>query len=172
MTRIIAALSEATRVEQAINSATRESLDLNELIAGVIEGYRSIPDAPTIESSLLDTPVNIEGSEDLLVQALDKLMDNARDFCPADGAIGFSLTKDSANAVIAVENDGPPLTDSMRDKLFESMVSDRQGKSEQVHMGLGLTIVRLVAEFHGGQVTADNRESGDGVVFKLVLPLD
>ncbi|MCP4277248.1 MAG: hypothetical protein GY779_12940 [Gammaproteobacteria bacterium] len=59
----------------------------------------------------------------------------------------------------------------MDGQLFESMISMREGKSNDVHMGLGLTIVRLVTEFHGGAVTAENRTDGTGVRFLVRLPV-
>ena len=73
-------------------------------------------------------------------------------------------------AEILVENDGPLLADD-GDRLIESLVSIRQKKTEHVHLGLGLTIVRLIAEFHDGDVAMRNRDSGDGVVVKILIPL-
>ncbi|MNC90693.1 sensor protein KdpD [compost metagenome] len=59
----------------------------------------------------------------------------------------------------------------MRATLFESMVSVRKERSGGApHLGLGLYIVRLVAEFHGGRVSATNRPDGNGVVFELRFP--
>jgi signal transduction histidine kinase len=59
----------------------------------------------------------------------------------------------------------------MADRLFDSMVSLREKKGDTPHLGLGLHIVRLVAEFHGGSVAAENLPAGDGVVFTVRLPL-
>ncbi len=60
----------------------------------------------------------------------------------------------------------------MQDRLFESMVSVR-GKSDQdePHLGLGLYIVRLIAEFHGARVSARNRVEGNGVEILIDFPL-
>jgi signal transduction histidine kinase len=56
-------------------------------------------------------------------------------------------------------------------RLFESMVSMRRETTKDPHLGLGLYIVRLIAEFHGGRASAANREDGSGVVIKLSFPL-
>ena len=54
----------------------------------------------------------------------------------------------------------------MQGQLFDSMVSVRE-KSGQVHLGLGLHIVRLIMDFHGGRVRAENLDDGSGVRFIL-----
>ena len=59
----------------------------------------------------------------------------------------------------------------MSAKLFESMVSLRVSRTgEEPHLGLGLYIVRLIAEFHDGDISAENMPSGDGVMISVSLP--
>ncbi len=170
LSRILSSMSEAGRVEQSIRSAEVERLDLTAFLLSNVAGFREAF-ARDIECSVPDEPIWVSASADLLAQAFDKLMDNAADFCPQGGRIAFALWREGKRAVIAVENDGPPLPEEMRGELFESMVSVRAGQSEKPHLGLGLTIVRLVAEFHGGTVRAGNREGGGGVRFCLELPI-
>jgi two-component system sensor histidine kinase ChvG len=55
--------------------------------------------------------------------------------------------------------------------LFESLFEQRQGRDDKPHFGLGLYIVRLVAEFHGGTAVAANRSDGGGAIFTITLPL-
>jgi signal transduction histidine kinase len=55
--------------------------------------------------------------------------------------------------------------------LFESLFEQRQDRDDKPHFGLGLYIVRLVAEFHGGTAVAANRSDGDGALFTITLPL-
>jgi K+-sensing histidine kinase KdpD len=60
----------------------------------------------------------------------------------------------------------------MRTGLFESMVSVREGRGAGApHLGLGLYVARLIAEFHGGSVQAANLASGDGVAISVRFPL-
>jgi signal transduction histidine kinase len=59
----------------------------------------------------------------------------------------------------------------MRGRLFDSMVSvRRQTGGEVPHLGLGLYIVRLIVEYHGGTVAAVDRDDGRGVVVTVALP--
>ena len=80
-------------------------------------------------------------------------------------------TESGTRLRLSVENEGPALPAAMHGRLFDSMVSVR-GKQvgDEPHLGLGLYIVRLIAEFHGGIVRADNRADGRGVVIAVVLP--
>ncbi len=170
LSHILNAMSEASRVEHSISSAETGSVNLVALVKDVVAGYCVVYPQRDIVCELPDKDIVIAGNLELLAQMLDKLMDNACDFCPADGVIRFSVEQEGDEAVIAVENNGPLLPPEMVDQLFESMVSVREGKDEHIHMGLGLTIVRLVAEFHGGTVAAENCSDGSGVVIAVKVP--
>src|SRR5690606_16276859 len=73
---------------------------------------------------------------------------------------------------IAVANQGPTLNPEISQRLFDSLVSHRerpQRGGDAPHLGLGLYIVRLVAELHDGDVIARDLPNGDGVEFRLRL---
>jgi K+-sensing histidine kinase KdpD len=60
----------------------------------------------------------------------------------------------------------------MRTRLFESMISMREASGAGTpHLGLGLYVARLIAEFHGGTIAASNLPGGDGVALGVRLPL-
>jgi K+-sensing histidine kinase KdpD len=60
----------------------------------------------------------------------------------------------------------------MKDRLFDSMISVRpQEKQKQPHLGMGLHIARLITDFHGGEIRAENRTDREGVVITVVIPL-
>src|SRR5690606_14934063 len=110
---------------------------------------------------------------ELLVQMLDKLVDNAADFCPKDGLVELGLYRNGNDVIITVRNEGPPLPSHMHGQLFDSMVSVRdKGASEEEghHLGLGLYIVRLIADFHRGEVQGYNVPDKSGVIFEIRLP--
>ncbi len=169
---IIVRMSEATRLEQALQNAEQERFDLNRMLAASVEGYRQTwPDTPMVYTGPGE-PCRINGVPDLIAQLLDKLVANARDFAIPGSAIQLGLIRNGASAVLEVANDGPPLPAAMEGKLFESMVSLRSdGKQDQPHLGLGLYIVRIIAEYHGAKVRAENRANGKGVAVRVVFPL-
>ena len=112
----------------------------------------------------------MNGAPDLIVQLLDKLIDNAVDFSPAGATITVRLHLEPAAALIEVENPGPPLPGHLRGRLFESLWQSRPDGDSRPHFGLGLYIVRLIAEFHGGEASATSLPGEAGVCVRVRLP--
>jgi dedicated sortase system histidine kinase len=172
---ILTRMSEATRLEQLVRQGERERFDAREVVRGCVAGYQALFKDRAFEVETPGEPVVLNGSPDLYAQMLDKLAANAVDFAVAD-PIHIRLFLKGGEAVLAVSNAGPRLPESMQGKLFESMVSVRRQdgagrRGDEPHLGLGLYIARLVAEFHGGRAEALDREDGSGVVVKVSCPL-
>ncbi len=167
---ILSALGAAARVEESIKQSERVNVDLRQLLISAIGGYQSAFPRLRFELQAPEDACFLQGAPDLIVQMLDKLVDNAVDFCPADGAIRIELVRDSGDYRLSVGNDGPPIPDALLPRLFESLFEHRSSPGDKPHFGLGLYIVRLIAEFHGGRAIAGNRADGGGALFTLVLP--
>jgi two-component system sensor histidine kinase ChvG len=168
---ILSALGAAARVEESIKQAERVNFDLRALVSSAIAAYRDGFPQVKLALEIPPDPCFVRGAPDLLVQLLDKLIENAVDFCPADGVITVRLTRAQGNYLLDVINDGPPIPDPLLGRLFESLFEGREGRDDRPHFGLGLYIVRLVAEFHGGTAVAANRSDGGGAIFTISLPL-
>jgi two-component system sensor histidine kinase ChvG len=168
---ILSALGAASRVEESIQQAERVSFDLAELARAAVAGYR---DAFPNARFTLDVPADgclLYGAPELIAQMLDKLVENAVDFTPPGGAITLKLVRAGGRYELSVENDGPSIPDAMLGRLFESLFEHRQGSDDKPHFGLGLYIVRLIAEFHDGNALAVNRPDGNGAAFIVSLPM-
>lgn len=170
MHAILTALSEATRVEQSIEHTDRVRFDLSELARNMGQAYRQTFSQHRIETQIAAEPCPVDGSPDLIAQLLDKLMDNAADFTPAGGLITLALEPGQREYRLSVSNQGPPLPPQLNGRLFESLVSSRGSIDGKPHLGLGLYIVRLIADFHGGRATATNLPDDAGVTIALELP--
>ena len=170
---IVRAMSESSRVERAIASAEAEDFDLRALVAGCTEGYRALAASREIRTDLPVLPLPFHGAPDLIAQALDKLLDNARSFSAEDGWIRISLDSNESGIDLRMANSGPLLPSAMQERLFDSLVSLRERSTraagEAPHLGLGLHVVRLVAELHNGHASARNLDDGSGVEFSLHL---
>ena len=120
--------------------------------------------------------VEIEGAPDLVVQMLDKLVDNAVDFSPEGATIMLRVRLEPQAAVVEVDNPGPPLSAETSGHLFESLWQSRAAapgvpadSDSRPHFGLGLYIVRLIAEFHRGAATASSLPGDSGARFTIRL---
>jgi two-component system sensor histidine kinase ChvG len=166
---ILIAMGAATRVEEAIGSAERVSFDLVPLLESAVAAYRGAFPQRSFRAELAPAPLTLRGAPDLIVQMLDKLIDNAVDFSPPGATIVVRLLEDAGAAVVEVDNPGPALPQDVPGRLFESLWQSRSGAESQPHFGLGLYIVRLIAEFHGGEALAANLPDGSGVRFSVRL---
>lgn len=168
--RMVTALGAATRMEEAIAAAEDESFDLRALIAELGDAYAGTAPGPAVEVRVPDAPCVMRGAPELIAQACDKLLENARDFCPSDGRITLALSCEGETARLSVENTGSRLPEADAAELFDSLVSHRSDAGEAPHLGLGLFVARLIAEHHGGRVSARNLPDDAGVRFELSLP--
>ena len=170
---ILIAMGAATRVEEAISNAERSRFDLVPLLASAADAYRIAFTERRFATELPQETVMIDGAPDLIVQMLDKLIDNAVDFSPSGGTITLRLTLDPSVAVLEVDNPGPPIAPEAQGRLFESLwQSRREGGPEsdsRPHFSLGLYIVRLIAEFHGGTASAESLLGDTGARFTVRL---
>jgi dedicated sortase system histidine kinase len=172
LAHILIRMTEAARLEQSLADAERERFDLARVVAGCVDGYRAAYPQREIELSLPAGEIPYDGAPELIAQMLDKLVANAVEFATPGTPIGVALERDIASIRLTVGNEGPPLPAAMHGRLFDSMVSVRTEQSRaEPHLGLGLYIVRLIAEFHGGHATATNRAGARGVSVSVVLPL-
>jgi dedicated sortase system histidine kinase len=168
---ILTNMSEATRLEQMLQTSEKEKIDLVKVLAGCVEGYRlAYPDA--VIDADLEGCVMINGVPEYIAQLMDKLIANAVEFSYDKKPITVFCRAIKDRAVVRVTNYGPYLPEEMKGRLFDSMISVRpQEKQREPHLGMGLHIARLVAEFHQGQIRADNIKEYEGVAVTLVIPM-
>ncbi len=165
--KIIHVLSEANNLQQIARNSKFEAIDLIDWLSAVEPMYQDLyPDrqVDVVNSTKLESIIFL-AVPDLLQQLLDKLMSNARDFSPTNGLIEVSISQRGAVIKINVFNQGPPIDPSIQTQIFDALVSRR---SEQVnnstpHLGMGLHIVKIIADAHSASVSAHNNKDRAGV---------
>jgi len=163
---LVIRLSEATRLEQALQVAQKQPVDMCELLNNCLTGYRLAYPQFDFRLQVPGHPVMLNMAADLIVQMLDKLVDNATSFSIHGKPVEIELTSVSGNWQLRVMNHGPCLPATMEDQIFNSMVSLRDKKDRgEPHLGLGLYIVRLIAEFHGASIRARSDPDAGNVTF-------
>lgn len=166
---ILKRLREATRLEHALQHAEPESFDLVTLLTHQVEAFSAVWPEEKIELDCEPAALPLRAAPDLVCQALEKLVSNAVDFHEPGSLIRIEATHTADSVDLSVVNTGPPLPDKL--DLFRSMVSGRTVQDAQPHLGLGLYLVRLIAEFHHGQAYANN-EKANGVRIGFRFPLE
>ena len=167
--RIVASMGEAGSLEAMLEESELVACDLVALGGSCVEGYRTAYPEARLRFQPEVASARTLAAPESIAQALDKLVGNAVDFAEpgSEIVVAVAAAKQAGGRLwrIAVTNRGPALPAEMADSLFESMVSVRDagmpGADRRGHLGLGLYLVRLVAEFHGG--TAQARNVADGV---------
>ena len=168
---ILNAISESSRVEHNIQQLEHHEFDLSQLVNDITQAYQDTYQSHCFVAEISATRQKLNGSPELIVQMLDKLVDNAREFAPLDSTISIRLKRELDHTILSVSNQGPLLPDSMQHQLFDSLVSVRSTKNdtEAPHLGFGLYIVRLIADSHQATVRAYNQRDMKGVVFEVTF---
>ena len=170
---IVDSLAEAACLEDALNSDEISSINISALLATYINHQnRRCP--LNIELNTPENDIWIRGSDIHIEQLLDKLFDNAVDFAEPDTSIEIQLGTMKNDCFIRVKNYGPTIAETELLELFQLFHSRRNPRhttNNEQHLGLGLYIARLICERHGGDLTVQNLNSGDGVVFTATLAL-
>lgn len=168
---ILTNLTEAANLEQAMEAESFVLFDLVKLVGNYVEGYQSSNPEKSFTFKSLSKALFIEGTPDHIAQMLDKLVDNAMDFAQPGTDIVIRIRRDEEQALIDVINEGSELPDNMQERIFEPMVSLGRKDAQKSKLGMGLYVVRLIATYHGGRVTARNLRTRRGVIFTVSLPI-
>lgn len=169
---ILTNMSEAARLEQILQSSDKEVTELNRVIEAGVEEYRQIYPGTQFTTDISREAVLIMGTAEYIAQLMDKVVANAVDFSTPGTAVHVSCKEDTGEAVITVSNQGPALEPGMKDRIFDSMVSVRsESRKKQPHLGMGLHIARMITDYHGGYIYADNLLEEEGVIVVVRLPL-
>ena len=168
---ILNKLASAASLEQALEQESKETIDVAHLLSSYCR-YQA-QSVTQLHYQGPEQGVQMEAVDYRLEQALDKLLDNAKDFRAPDTPITITLRLDGPWASIQFCNQGPAIDAEQAQHLFHSMVSQRATANEggEGHFGLGLFVVRTICEHHGGQVSWRNKREPEGVCFELRLPI-
>lgn len=176
LNNIVARMSEASRLEQTVTKEVLRTFDLQQLLSNIVPVYRDVHGDLEFITDICNEAILLNGSQDLIVQMLDKLIGNAVDFHQINTPISIelrsiTLADNTKTAQLVVRNTGVSLVDDDNQKLFQPMVSIRpmMKQTNEPHLGLGLYIVKLIVETHNGKVMAKNWQQG--VEFCVTLPI-
>ena len=157
---LLLARADAQRV------APHQPLDVGRVVVAAAAELEPVADGHDITVEAPRAMVN--GASDELHRLVLNLLENAVKHTPRGTAVRAAVTERDGRVLISVEDDGPGIPPELRDRVFERFVrreGDRGGS-----FGLGLAIVRAVADSHGGSVELASPNGGAGTRFVVSLP--
>ncbi len=166
-------LLEMSRIVAGKQLMNVERVDLNAIVGGAADTAR-----PTAQSRQLDIvlrlspgPVEVFGDARRLTQVVMNLVTNAMKFTPAGGTVTLATSLEGEVAVLEVADTGQGIAPDFLPRLFDRFTqADNSATSMHGGLGLGLSIVKNLAELHGGSVSARSAGPGHGAVFSVRLP--
>lgn len=166
---LLTSVSNASNLEAMIYKEPLKPVNLGPIVQSQIDEYRlSYPQYRVIGE--IGPNIQVLGNEDRLKQLLDNLVNNAIEHSHLHTPISVRLEQNGEFAELSVSNEGAKLPDE-QDKMFDLFVSLRDaGHWKSDNLGLGLYLVKLIAEGHGGSVQADDLPDKEGAVFTVRIP--
>jgi two-component system phosphate regulon sensor histidine kinase PhoR len=162
-----------SRLESVTPGLNRESIKLQPLLTGIIDDYRSRPDASTYQlTSEVDANVGTIWADHLkLTQVINNLIENALKYTPEGSHIEIRASMKQLGVEIRVSDNGPGIPEADLSHIFERFYRVEKGRSrEKGGTGLGLSIVKHIVQLHGGKVDVQSKV-GQGVAFILLFPV-
>lgn len=172
LTRLVNNVLDFGRLEQGRKTYTSEPLDLTEWIRDFlrIHRVRLVAAGIAVETFLPDKPVTVNMDRDALDQVLLNLVDNAIKYAAEGGHLGIGMVRSDARWTIRVEDRGPGIPESCREKIFEKFRRlDDSLTARQPGSGLGLSIARRLMRDMGGDLNVE-RVNPRGSRFQVLLP--
>lgn len=167
LSSMVDSLLKLTNLEQVQRT---DQIKLQALLEQVANDMSSIAHSKDSFILVYADPATITGSGELLYRALFNLVENAVKYSPAGGQVQICAKLDGADTLIIVTDQGSSIPPKLRDRIFEPFFRVDTARSREIGgTGLGLALVRAIAEIHGGSVWVEEAPAG-GNRFVLRLP--
>lgn len=172
LNQMVGSMLELSSIENGLASMEAVPLELGTLcrdtlarMAPVLAGYQ-------VEGPGCEPVVHVRGDLRYLEMALSNYLSNAAAHAPQGGRIAVTLDRLDGFGQVTVFNQGQPIPEDRLERVWDSFykVDEARTRTEQVHAGLGLSIVKNIIQHHQGCCCVENRP--DGVAFSFRLPLD
>jgi signal transduction histidine kinase len=165
---------EISRIEHGKIKLHKQPLDLAQSVAQAIETVRAVLDGHNhqLEVHLPPGSVVVNADPGRLEQVLTNLLNNAIKYMEPGGHIWVSAEEQGSNVVVRVRDSGLGIASEMLPHIFDPFWQvERTFEYAQNGLGIGLALVRKLAEMHGGGVNAHSAGLGHGSEFVVWLPI-
>jgi signal transduction histidine kinase len=160
------ALLRIAQIEAGARKARFVDLDLNGIVEAIAEIYADVAedDDKSLSAAIVHgAPCLVHGDRDLLTQLFANLVENALRHCPDGTAILLSVQRQDDRIVAEVADNGPGIPAQEREKVFQRLYRLDTSRTTP-GSGLGLSLVRAIADLHGASIALEDRHPGLAVI--------
>ncbi len=174
ITGLVDDLIDVSRVTRGLISTEKNPQDMQGIVSDAVEQVRPTIEARrhTLAVRMPAEPLRILGDHKRVVQVITNLLNNAAKYTPPGGQIDVVLSCDGASVKLEVRDNGIGISPELLPRVFDLFTQgERSADRAQGGLGVGLAVVKSLAELHGGRIEAASEGHGMGSVFTLTLPL-
>jgi signal transduction histidine kinase len=171
MARLVGDLLDISRLTMGKLALQQEPFDLAQTVSGVVNLWRASGRLEGHDVVLDLAPAWVHADRTRVEQIIDNLLDNAVKFTPAPGRIALHLAREAGVAVLRVSDEGIGLSPEESGRVFELFAQGERSQRQGGGLGIGLALVKQLAEVHGGSVRVSSEGIGKGATFEVKLPL-
>ncbi len=173
LSRLVTGMLNMSKLEAGVMQINSTEFDLSQSVIRTILNFETKINSKSIEILGLEglESFNVKADEDMLMQVIYNLIDNAIKFTPDNGYIAFKLFAADRKAYFSIRNSGDGISPDDLEKIFERFYKIDKSRSFDVKgAGLGLYIVQSIINLHGGEIKATSEE-GRYTDFSFWIPL-
>lgn len=170
LVEMVSSMLDVSKLEGGRLKLHRTECDLLVLARQVLQRFDPIRGRRRL---VLDAPrgaLKLQADAGLISRVMQNLAGNAFNYTAADGSIAIAISREGAEARVAITDDGPGIPAAYHEKIFEKFVQV-EDLNAKVGTGLGLAFCKLAVEIHGGRIGVDSAV-GSGSTFWFTLPLE
>ena len=174
MVRLIDDLLDVSRITRDKLHLTRERFDLAEVLTAAAETSRPMLDKAEVTLTVKTpaAPLRVDGDRVRLTQLFSNLLNNAGKYTDPGGRVTVTAAADAGTAVVRVADTGIGIAADDLPRVFDLFAQVVKAPDRAASgLGIGLALVKRLAEMHGGSVSAASPGSGHGATFTVTLPL-